>query len=63
MLLLCNVSNGSIYEQPKILFNIQHEQQNTYVAIMAGGIGSRFWYASRTARPNNFSTSWVSASL
>ena len=28
--------------------------QNTYVAIMAGGIGSRFWPASRTARPKQF---------
>ena len=27
---------------------------NTYVAIMAGGIGSRFWPASRTARPKQF---------
>ncbi|MEL6864220.1 MAG: mannose-1-phosphate guanylyltransferase [Bacteroidota bacterium] len=29
-------------------------QNNTYVAIMAGGIGSRFWPASRTARPKQF---------
>lgn len=28
--------------------------KNTYVAIMAGGIGSRFWPASRTARPKQF---------
>ena len=28
--------------------------QNTYVAIMAGGIGSRFWPASRTGRPKQF---------
>lgn len=28
--------------------------QNTYVAIMAGGIGSRFWPASRTQRPKQF---------
>ncbi|MCB0641362.1 MAG: mannose-1-phosphate guanylyltransferase [Phaeodactylibacter sp.] len=28
--------------------------QNTYVAIMAGGIGSRFWPASRTERPQQF---------
>lgn len=28
--------------------------QNTYVAIMAGGIGSRFWPASRTERPKQF---------
>jgi mannose-1-phosphate guanylyltransferase len=27
---------------------------NTYVAIMAGGIGSRFWPASRDARPKQF---------
>lgn len=28
--------------------------KNTYVAIMAGGVGSRFWPASRTARPKQF---------
>lgn len=28
--------------------------KNTYVAIMAGGIGSRFWPASRTQRPKQF---------
>ncbi len=28
--------------------------QNTYIAIMAGGIGSRFWPASRTSRPKQF---------
>ncbi|HMU98204.1 MAG TPA: mannose-1-phosphate guanylyltransferase [Chitinophagales bacterium] len=27
---------------------------NTYVAIMAGGIGSRFWPASRTSTPKQF---------
>jgi mannose-1-phosphate guanylyltransferase len=27
---------------------------NTYVAIMAGGIGSRFWPASRTSKPKQF---------
>lgn len=27
---------------------------HTYVAIMAGGVGSRFWPASRTARPKQF---------
>lgn len=27
---------------------------NTYVAIMAGGIGSRFWPESRTAKPKQF---------
>lgn len=30
------------------------QHQNTYVAIMAGGIGSRFWPASRTTRPKQF---------
>jgi mannose-1-phosphate guanylyltransferase len=29
-------------------------KHNTYVAIMAGGIGSRFWPASRTANPKQF---------
>ncbi len=29
-------------------------QQNTYVAIMAGGIGSRFWPGSRVSRPKQF---------
>ena len=29
-------------------------KNNTYVAIMAGGIGSRFWPASRTVRPKQF---------
>lgn len=28
--------------------------KNTYVAIMAGGIGSRFWPSSRTSRPKQF---------
>ncbi len=28
--------------------------KNTYVAIMAGGIGSRFWPASRVQRPKQF---------
>jgi len=28
--------------------------ENTYVAIMAGGVGSRFWPASRTAHPKQF---------
>lgn len=28
--------------------------ENTYVAIMAGGVGSRFWPASREARPKQF---------
>ncbi len=28
--------------------------QNTYVAIMAGGIGSRFWPMSRVSRPKQF---------
>lgn len=31
-----------------------YNPQNTYVAIMAGGVGSRFWPASRTARPKQF---------
>jgi mannose-1-phosphate guanylyltransferase len=30
------------------------DKSNTYVAIMAGGIGSRFWPASRVARPKQF---------
>jgi len=30
------------------------EKSNIYVAIMAGGIGSRFWPASREARPKQF---------
>ncbi|MBK8922249.1 MAG: mannose-1-phosphate guanylyltransferase [Saprospirales bacterium] len=29
-------------------------QQKTYVAIMAGGVGSRFWPGSREARPKQF---------
>ena len=29
-------------------------QRNTYVAIMAGGVGSRFWPGSREARPKQF---------
>ena len=29
-------------------------QKNTYVAIMAGGVGSRFWPGSREARPKQF---------
>ena len=28
--------------------------QNTYVAIMAGGVGSRFWPGSREAKPKQF---------
>ena len=28
--------------------------KHTYVAIMAGGVGSRFWPASRSARPKQF---------
>jgi mannose-1-phosphate guanylyltransferase len=31
-----------------------NEKNNTYVAIMAGGIGSRFWPASRTEMPKQF---------
>jgi mannose-1-phosphate guanylyltransferase len=30
------------------------ENKHTYVAIMAGGIGSRFWPVSRTGRPKQF---------
>lgn len=30
------------------------QQQNTYVAIMAGGVGSRFWPGSRESRPKQF---------
>ncbi len=29
-------------------------EKHTYVAIMAGGVGSRFWPASRTAKPKQF---------
>lgn len=29
-------------------------KNNTYVAIMAGGVGSRFWPASRAAKPKQF---------
>ncbi|RYY98548.1 MAG: mannose-1-phosphate guanylyltransferase [Chitinophagaceae bacterium] len=32
----------------------QHINQHTYVAIMAGGIGSRFWPISRTNYPKQF---------
>ena len=30
------------------------QQQSTYLAIMAGGVGSRFWPASREATPKQF---------
>ncbi len=30
------------------------QSQHTYVAIMAGGVGSRFWPGSREARPKQF---------
>src|SRR3954468_6375702 len=33
---------------------IPHKDQNTYVAIMAGGIGSRFWPLSRVNYPKQF---------
>lgn len=33
---------------------IQKENRNTYVAIMAGGIGSRFWPLSRVNYPKQF---------
>lgn len=29
-------------------------KDNTYVIIMAGGIGSRFWPYSRSTRPKQF---------
>ena len=32
----------------------QNDIRNTYVAIMAGGVGSRFWPASREQRPKQF---------
>lgn len=31
-----------------------NEKKNIYVCIMAGGVGSRFWPASRTHRPKQF---------
>lgn len=34
--------------------NQQDENKHTYVAIMAGGIGSRFWPVSRTGHPKQF---------
>src|SRR3954462_3324048 len=33
---------------------IQNKHQNTYIAIMAGGIGSRFWPLSRVNYPKQF---------
>lgn len=33
---------------------MQQKNQNTYVAIMAGGIGSRFWPLSRVSHPKQF---------
>ena len=34
---------------------MQHtDPSNIYVSIMAGGVGSRFWPASRNARPKQF---------
>lgn len=33
---------------------MNHTQNNIYVTIMAGGVGSRFWPASRNARPKQF---------
>lgn len=33
---------------------MKDSQKDTYVAIMAGGIGSRFWPASRVKRPKQF---------
>ncbi len=45
-----------IYKMFKYLFIIVAIMisKNVYVAIMAGGIGSRFWPASRTAKPKQF---------
>jgi mannose-1-phosphate guanylyltransferase len=45
-----------IYKMFKYLFIIVAimTNSNVYVAIMAGGIGSRFWPASRTAKPKQF---------
>lgn len=34
--------------------NDKMQDQHTYVAIMAGGVGSRFWPGSREARPKQF---------
>ena len=34
--------------------DIQKTNRNTYVAIMAGGIGSRFWPLSRVNYPKQF---------
>ena len=31
-----------------------YQREHTYVAIMAGGVGSRFWPASREAKPKQF---------
>ena len=31
-----------------------HKSEHTYVAIMAGGIGSRFWPMSRVGYPKQF---------
>jgi len=33
---------------------VQKKDRNTYVAIMAGGIGSRFWPLSRVNHPKQF---------
>ena len=33
---------------------MHHKHTNTYVAIMAGGIGSRFWPLSRVNHPKQF---------
>jgi mannose-1-phosphate guanylyltransferase len=33
---------------------VQKKNPNTYVAIMAGGIGSRFWPLSRVNHPKQF---------
>src|SRR5690606_35624296 len=36
------------------LYNERMNEKNNYVAIMAGGIGSRFWPESRTSYPKQF---------
>jgi mannose-1-phosphate guanylyltransferase len=42
-------------EDKGIIYNgIEHMRNHIYVAIMAGGVGSRFWPASRTAKPKQF---------
>ncbi len=45
-------STGISYLVKKRRF--MYTPENTYVAIMAGGVGSRFWPASREAMPKQF---------